>query len=426
MLFDGLFNRPQPTGLRYATMPDSYVPIYTQNGRSVYSIDIVQSCIDRIASHVSKYQIRHIRRDQFGRILPLPGDSLNKLFKYRPNPYMTTRQFLEKTIWCLELNDNAFVYPMYDIYQDSRGFWARNYIAFYPLMPMQVNFEVDTTGKEYIRMRFLGGKEFVLPREDVIHLKKKYSNNDIMGGGVLGQPDNDSFAKTITVYQDLIYGVAQALQASMKIKGMIKLNTALEPSLQRAERLKLEEQLVNNNAGIISGDYKSEFQSVNIDPKIIEATTLAFVENKILRYLGVSVPVLNGTPSDTEKQAFYSQTIEPIIIDIWQAFTANIFTPTELSYGNEIVLYTNQWTDLSPDTRIKLLEQAGPQGVLKNNEKRDLLGYEPLEGPYGEMITQSLNFIDIDIISQYQLARAGIDAQTPNTSNDGGTTNASK
>jgi phage portal protein BeeE len=53
------------------------------------------------------------------------------LLKYRPNPLMIPYQFLYKTISLPLLNDNTFVYPMYD----SETYKLK---AIYPLNPVMV------------------------------------------------------------------------------------------------------------------------------------------------------------------------------------------------------------------------------------------------------------------------------------------------
>ena len=112
MLLDSLFGKSTGNNLSYALLPDSIQPIFSQYGRNIYASDIVQNCIDCIATECSKLQPKHIRRDSTGRLVSLQGDSINRLFRFAPNPIMNTREFIEKVIWNYELNYNAFIYPM--------------------------------------------------------------------------------------------------------------------------------------------------------------------------------------------------------------------------------------------------------------------------------------------------------------------------
>lgn len=413
MFLDALFDKPQPTGMRYATTPDSYSPVFSQNGRSVYSYDIVQTCIDCKATELSKLQPRHIRRDSMGRLLPLAGDSINRLLRYKPNPYMITREFIEKIIWNYELNYNSFVYPMYEIATDARGFASRYYTALYPISPCQVDFLQDPAGDIFVKLYFRSGVNFTIPYSDIIHIRKKFSVNDIMGGGTNGQPDNTSFSKTLTVYESLIQGVAQALNISMNIRGILKLKTAMETPKQTAERHALEKQLSENKSGIISGDYTGDFEPVTIDPKIIDAETLAFIENKILRWTGVSLPILNGDYTDSQYEAFYNKSLLPPITGLGQAFSSIMFTPTEQSFNNEIVFYPQDLNYLTMSSRLNIVDKYGSQGLLTDDQKLGIIGFPPLADGTGNRRTQSLNFADVQIVSNYQLGRARIEGSQP-------------
>jgi HK97 family phage portal protein len=415
LILDKVFGTGSNKDLNYAILPDSLVPIFTQYGRNIYASDIVQNCIDCIATECSKLQPKHIRKDPTGRLISLQGDSINRLFRFAPNPVMNTREFIEKVIWNYELNYNAFIYPEYEVVFDSRGFASRNYTAVYPLNPSQVDFLQDPTGAAFVKMYFLGGKNFTLPYADIIHVRKKFSVNDVMGGGYNGQPDNTSLSKTLTVYDSLIQGVAKAVNASLNVRGILKLNTMLEGEKQAAERVAFEKQITENAAGIITGDFKGDFQPISLDPKIIDASTLEFIENKLLRWFGISLPILNGNYTDDEYQSFYNKKLEPIILGLGQAFSNVMFTPTEQSYNHEIIFYPQDLNYLSTASKIRLLEIVGAQGLLTDDQKLGLLGYPPVADGTGNRRTASLNFIDINLVNEYQLARAGIDSQTPNT-----------
>jgi phage portal protein BeeE len=87
-------------------------PSFSQFGSDIYASDVVQNCIDVIATEISKMAPQHIRVNSKGE-QSIPASSLNRLFKFSPNGLMTTRDFLEKIIWLLFLNYNAFIYPIY-------------------------------------------------------------------------------------------------------------------------------------------------------------------------------------------------------------------------------------------------------------------------------------------------------------------------
>jgi len=99
----GIFSKEARQRLQYAKLLNGYIPIFSQFGQNIYASDVVQMCIDVIATEISKLQPKHIRTDANGK-RAIPTGSLNRLFKFAPNPLMTTRDFLEKIIWLLYMN----------------------------------------------------------------------------------------------------------------------------------------------------------------------------------------------------------------------------------------------------------------------------------------------------------------------------------
>jgi HK97 family phage portal protein len=403
-IFKGLFKNKNPSNNRFATMLNGGTPIFSQFGQDIYASDVVQICIDTIATECSKLQPKHIRSDG-SNMQVFVKSSLNRLFKFAPNPLMTTRDFLEKIVWLLYMNLNCFIYPMYELKKNENGDWVKEYKAFYPLNPTQVDFLQDESNKLFVKFYFSNGDDFTLPYQEVIHLRKKYSVNDIMGGGLNGQPDNEALLKVLEINNTLLQGLEKAIKSSLLIRGILKINTMMDDDNQKSERAKFERAIESGSAGILPIDLKAEYIPLEIDPKLIDKNTLDFLENKILRNYGVSVAIINGDFTDEQYQAFYEKTLEPIIIALGQAFSKTIFSQRELDFGNEIVFYPKDMMYLSTKTKLELLKTAGEQGLLNDNQKLALLGYPPVEG--GSRRTMSLNYIDINLINDYQMKKAG-------------------
>lgn len=387
-----------------ARMLNGYVPIFSQFGQDVFASDVVQMCVDVIATECSKLQPKHIRIDSNG-MQQLVRGSINRLFKFAPNELMTTRDFLEKIIWLLYTNYNAFIYPMYVLKDDGRGNHTREYTGFYPLNPTIVTFLQDMSNQLFIEMAFGNGDKYVLPYSDVIHLRKKFSSNDIMGGGALGTPDNQALLKVLSINDSLMQGLEKGMKASLQIRGIIKINTMLETEDEKKERARFEQKILDSKSGVLPLDLKNDYIPMEVNPKLIDKDTLAFLDQKILRHYGVSAAILSADFTDEQYQAFYEKTLEQIIISLGQAFTKTIFTQRELDVGNEIVFYQKELMYLSTKAKMDLLKTAGEQGLLTDNQKLALLGYPQLRG---ERRTQSLNYINVNLINAYQMSKKNV------------------
>jgi HK97 family phage portal protein len=390
--------------LQYAKLLDGFAPIFSQFGQNIYASDVVQICIDCIATECSKLQPKHIRTDNNGMRTEVRGP-LNRLFRFAPNEIMTTRDFIEKVIWQLYMNFNAFIYPTYDVIT-TNGLVSKVYTGFYPLNPSQATFLQDPNGVLYIKLQFASGLEYTMPYADIIHLRKKFSVNDIMGGGANGQPDNSSILKVLEINDTVLQGLGKAIKTSLSIKGILKINTLLDDDKQKAERERFEKQILNSESGILPMDLKGEYTDLKVDPKIIDKDTMQFLQDKILNYYGVSIPILTGDYSDEQYQAFYEKTLEPIIISLGQAFSKTIFSNRELDVGNEIAFYPQKLLFTNVKNKIAVADILGNRGALTNNDLLDLFGYPPYEG--GDIRNMSLNFIDVTLANDYQMKRAGV------------------
>ncbi len=397
--------------MEYAKFIDGLSPIFTQFGENIYSSDVVQMCIDVIATECSKLQPKHIRTNN-SNVQITPSSGFNRLFKFSPNELMTTRDFIEKVIWLLYLDYNVFIYPKYDLKTDNKGMVYKDYTGFYPLKPTLVTFLQDDDGKLFVELRFLKGESYTLAYSDLIHLRKKFSINSIMGGGLNGQPDNSALLNVLETNDTVTQGLQKAIKTSLGIRGILKINTMLDDDKQQAERTRFETNLTNGKSGIMALDIRGDYLPLTVDPKIIDKDTMQFLQSKVLNWFGVSLPILCGDFTDEQYQAFYEKTLEPLIISLGQAFSKTIFTQREIDVGNEIAFYPQKLLFTNTKNKIAVADILGNRGAITDNQLLDLFGYPPYDG--GDKRTMSLNYIDANLANEYQMKKAGMKEDTNN------------
>ena len=66
--------------------------IFSDFGNDVYLSDYVNNCIDRIASAISKIDVRSVL-ERPGNVSQL-NDDITRLFRFKPNPLQTSKDFL--------------------------------------------------------------------------------------------------------------------------------------------------------------------------------------------------------------------------------------------------------------------------------------------------------------------------------------------
>ena len=403
--FDRLFRRP-PKNKKYAPTLDGFVPIYGQFGTDIYASDVVQQALKCIVDEMKKLKPTHVRYKGND---PTPiRNSVQKVLD-NPNAFMTTSEFLEKIMWVLLLNYNAFIVPIYKTWiDDNTGVERREYDALYPINPTQVDFIEDGAGRLYVTFMFWNGYTTTIPYDDVIHIRCNYSINQYMGGNMLGQPDHEALLKTLELNHSLLNGIAKAMKASYSVNGVVKYNTLMDDGRTEAALKELEQKLANNESGFLPIDLKADFTPLEHKSQIVDDGTLKFIDEKILRNFGVPLAILTGDYNKEQYEAFYQKTLEPFIISISQAFTKKLFTEREKAFGNKVELYPKDLIFMTISQTLEMINILSPTGGLFENEKRVALGLQPLPELEGKRY-MSLNWIDANNADQYQVGTVNVD-----------------
>ena len=398
--FDRLRRKP-PKTQKWAQTLNGYAPVFSQFGTNIYASDVVQQAIKCIVDEMKKLNPVHIRYNGND---PVPVNSDIQTVLNNPNPLMTTSEFLEKVMWLLLLNYNAFILPTYYMWEDERGIQKRKYSGLYPLKPTQVDFIEDASGRMYVKMRFENNFETTVPYDDLIHIKYNYSINEYMGGDASGQPDHTALLKTLELNDTLLRGIAKAMNSSYAVNGVVKYNTMLDDGKMEAALKELERKLNNSESGFLPLDLKAEYTPLQHEIKLVDEETLKFIDEKILRNWGVPLSILTGDYTKSQYEAFYQKTLEPLIISISQAFTQKLFTDRERSFGNRIELYPKDLIFMTVEQTLEMVNLLSNTGCIYENEKRVAFGLRPLPELEGKRY-MSLNWVDMDIANQYQVGK---------------------
>lgn len=400
-IFDRIFRR-SPERMKYAPTLNGFMPIYGQFGTNIYASDVVQQAVKCIVDEMKKLNPVHVRYVNSDPV-PVKGDIQDVLSD--PNPLMTTSEFLEKTTWLLMLNYNAFIIPTYYTWVDEKtGITRRTYESLYPINPAEVDFIEDASGKLFVKFTFRNGYNTTIPYSDIIHIKYNYSVSEYMGGNELGQPEHAPLLKTLQLNEQLLKGVAKAMNASYSINGIVKFNTMLDDGRTEQALADFERKLQNSESGFLPLDLKAEFTPVDKKVALVDQNTLKFIDEKILRNWGVPLSILTGDYTKEQYEAFYQKALEPLITAYKQAFTKKMLTTRERSFGNRIEFYTKDLIFMSISQKIEMINMLSPTGSLFENEKRAILGLMPLPELEGKRY-MSLNWIDANDASQYQVGK---------------------
>lgn len=374
----------------------STLDIFQDFGNNINMSDVVKICIDRIATHAAKLKPRYVKT-QDDKTVQEKNGNLSYLLKFQPNFLMSPYDFIYRVVTLLYLNNNAFIYPVYDRETyELKELW--------PLKPNSVEVLKDESGAMYLRFYFSNSKSFTLPYESVIHLRRFYGINDVFGGsGAIS--DHSALLKTIKINDSVLQGLDNAIKTSFQIKGLLKINGILSEKDKNAQKKEfddaLKEATSDGGSSIVPVDLKSDYVPLNTDPKLVDSATLTFLQKKIITYFGVSDAIFDNKYNENEYNAFYESVIEGIAIALSETFSKALLTRGQLEKGEQIIFYSERLQYASWNTKVQAIEKLMGLGILSLNESRALLGFEPIEG--GSRRLQSLNYVDADKANEYQL-----------------------
>lgn len=390
-------------------------PILTSFGNNIYLSDFVNNAIDRVASEISKIDLKSII--QTSDKIQIQNDDITRLFRFKPNPLQTTSDFFANVEWVRRKDCNAFIYPQYELITLPSGRQFKKFLAFYPLKPMAIYIGVINGQAWEIKMDFEDGNSFTLPYNDLIHLRwRRGSNTTIGGGDDSGWVNDYEIARTLDALNQTIQGLPKSIEASLQIKGVYSAKTLAESAKMSKIRDDFESHITTSKSGIIATDLAGDFTPVNIRAPDISEETLRFLKSVIEEKYGVSTAILSGDYSGEQHSAFYQTEIEGFIIQFEQAMTACCFSPREQDVGHRIKCYYNKVRYMSTGDKLNLANLAKGTGIMNLNQINEMFGIEPF--PEGNRRLQSLNYVNIDDVDAYQKGRAGLSNKTAKKEED--------
>lgn len=389
--------------------------IFSSFGNDVYFSDFVNNCIDRIATEISKIEI--ISVVQQSGVVKRQNDDITRLFRFRPNPLQTTKDFLACCEWLRRKDNNCFVYPQYETVSDRNGNTYRRYTAFYPLNPRAIEIGIASGQIWEIKFQWKDGSYDILPYDEIVHLRWRRGKNTIIGGGGDdGSPDTRDLLRSVQTLDKVLQGLPASIEAGLKINGVYTVKTTADADLLKRERDRFEDHILSSKAGIIAVDLAGEFTPINMKQVVINPTVLTFLKDIVRERYGISAAILSGDYNGDQHAAFYQNCVEDFITEFEQAFSSALFSRREQDVGHRVRCYYDKVAYYSTTNKIQLATIAQNTGLMSLNQINDMFGIPPFEG--GDRRLQSLNYVNVDIVDQYQIEsgkvkKSGADGKAP-------------
>lgn len=365
---------------------NGYEAVFTNYDGQIYDNPTVRACIDTIARNAAKLNPKHIRStDKNYKIL---NEDIYHIIAEQPNEIMNAYDFYYKIFSELYLNNNVFVYIMRDE--------NLKVIGLYPILFNQADF-VEYQNQIYVKFRFGTGKIRTVAYNDLIHLRRFFCKNDILGGS------NLPVVSALSFQHILKEGIINAIKITMSIKGYLKSTKSM---LSPKDAKKLRDNFIkdfvsdDNSSGIGALDATTDFKEVNLDPTVASDAQMTDNKNEILDYFNLNENIIQSKYSEDEWNAFYESVLEPLGIQIGMEFTNKIFTYGERYHGNRIIFEANRLQYASNKTKIEVARYLN--NYLYIDEIREILNLAPLPNGEGQKLMQDLNHINSNIADNYQ------------------------
>lgn len=366
---------------------NGYEAFFSTWGKNVYDSKVARTAIDRIATHSAKLTPKHIQNDVNH---PIKGE-INYMLQNKPNMIMTTYDFIYKIVSQLYTYNNAFVF----IAKDSKGYIT----GFYPILSYEDELLEDKAGNLYLKFKFINGKTYTLRYDELIHLRRFYNDDDFWGS------TNRILHTDLETAHTSSEGIKNAIKMTNSLKGILNYTNAMlkEEDIQENRNNFVKDFLgEGNNSGIAALDSKATFQEINMKPITLDDEQLKRVNSNIYDYFGISEEIVRNDYNPEKWNAFFEGVIEPLSIQLEEAFTNAIFNEQSIREGHRIIFTTHRLQYASLSQKIQMIKVVASYGMITKDEARELLDLAPIGGEEGEKIIQSLNNIDSSIANNYQ------------------------
>lgn len=341
---------------------------------TAYGNAAFRAAVDAIGRHTAKLQA-HSNDTQ-----------LETLLNNAPNAYMSGYDLIYKTAAAYFTNNNAFLL----LTRDNTG----RITAVYPITPQSVEFMPGTDGEVYLECLFSDGRKAAFPYTDIVHLRRHFLTNDLLGD------NNTPLFPLLDTAETLTQGIAASVKNGTSIRGVLKFTSLVNPAQVKTEKEQFVADYFNpaNSGGVAATDQRFDFVPTNVTPYSIPQEQIEAVNRQIYNYLGINVKIISGSYSENEFSAFYESVVEPFALQLSQEF--------KLKCGAEITFTAERMEFSSAATKIKLLHEAAPLGLITVNEARHLLALPPVED--GDRRLQSLNYVSAEKADAYQLEESEV------------------
>lgn len=375
------------------------------------NIAAVYACIRILSNHVAMLPLQ-LYQEVRGKKKKIRDHPIARIIETRPNPYMTPFQFKQTMEAHRQLYGNAFAEIEWGKDGYPKALWVLN-----PLVT-KIVMEKDSNGnlKRYlVQTTLVNGKVVYLPYSSVLHIRGLSTN------GIVGKSPIDVARETIGIQIAGQKFTGKFYANGTMSSGVLKVPQSLKPEAKQVIRQEWEKfnNGIDNSHRVAILDAGLDYQSLGIkqcDAQYIETQKFSIAE--IARIFNVPPHMLadleRATFSNIEQQSleFVRDTLSPLLISWEQELQYQLFTEDEINVKRYYFKFNlNSLLRGDSTNRAAYYEKMINLGIYSINEVRELEDKDKIKN--GDKHYMSLNYIDIDLMNEYQKQKVKIKDEKP-------------
>ncbi|TFF45781.1 phage portal protein [Bacillus thuringiensis] len=353
------------------------------------------SCVQVLADDVAKLPVHTFLKNDSG-VQRNTEHSVARLLSRKPNPYMTAFIWKKLMMTHVTIRGNAYSLIEFDKYGEIK--------SLVPLNPEHTRPYVDPKSGMLWYQTSHNGKPLELYDEQVLHFKGMSED------GINGK-------SPIAVVREHIGAQAAATKYNAKLykndatpRGILKVPTMLKSPAK--DEVRKEWKRVNAGESIAIVDNGLEYQSISVplqDAQFIES--MKFNKSQISAIFKVPLHKVNelerSTFNNIEHQSieYVKNTLQPWLTMFEQEINTKCFTDKELDDGYYVRYNVNSELRGDSKSRAEFYEIMQRISGLNTNEIRELEERNGI-GDIGNRHLVTLNYTFLDLLEQYQIAKA--------------------
>lgn len=342
-------------------LPNNRSPSYYRRHPEIYEMHLTRACIHAAAVHSSKLAPT---------ITGTAYQEIKNTLAWRPNEWQTTSQFLYRLRTMLEVDNTAYILPVYD---DRTG-WICGY---YPALTQSVKILQDETGEPWLEYTFANGEKAAIELQYVGILTKHQYSSDLVGD------DNSPLEPTLQLMEvqndGIITGVENAANFQFYAKSE---NFSLTKDLksETANFTKQNFGADNKSAVLLFPNTYSDIKQMTASTNIVDSKQLEIIRTNVFDYYGMNENIIQNKAVGDEWSAYYEGGIEPFSVQLSQVMTNMTFTKREIAHGNSIHWNGSRLQTMTNADKLQFSQIMFDRGLATQNMINDVWGLPRVPG----------------------------------------------